>query len=142
MGVGKKKARGPIAKAIKNGEGMDKGLEIAAANYQTGVGSAGDAWVQGTAGFLGYFMPRVLDYYDKIKNTVKDPYERMRLVLKEESKIARDYDVLARENRIKQEKDAANRSGTSIGVSPLYPMSSGTYSTYFNKTSATKKIVI
>jgi len=142
MGVGKKKARGPIAKAIKNGEGMDKGLEIAAMNYQTGVGSAGDAWVQGTAGFLGYFMPRVLDYYDKMKDSIKDPYERMRYVLKEESKIARDYDVLARENRIKNEIEAAKRSGTPIGVTPLSPASSGTYSTYFNQTSATKKITI
>jgi hypothetical protein len=143
MGVGKKKARGPIAKAIKNGEGIEKGLEKAATNYQTGVGSAGDAWVAGTAGFLGYFMPRVLEYYDKVKDTVKDPYERMRLVLKEESKIARDYDVIARENRIKQEIESAKRSGTPIGVSPLNPMSTGTtYPTYFNTTSATKKITI
>jgi len=141
MGVGKKKARGPIAKAIKNGEGIDKGLEIAAMNYQTGVGSAGDAWVAGTAGFLGYFMPRVLEYYDKVKDSVKDPYERMRLVLKEESKIARDYDVLARENRIKQEINAAKRSGTSIGVTPLGSASPGT-PIYFNTTSATKKITI
>jgi len=140
MGVGKKKARGPIAKAIKNGEGIDKGLEIAATNYQTGVGSAGDAWVAGTANFLGYFVPRVLNYYDKMKDTVKDPYERMRLVLKEESKIARDYDVLARENRIKNEIEAAKRSGASIGVTPL-GSASGT-PTYFNTTSATKKITI
>jgi len=142
MGVGKKKARGPIAKAIKNGEGIDKGLEIAATNYQTGVGSAGDAWVAGTANFLGYFVPRVLEYYKNIRTRVTDPYERMRLVLKEESKIARDYDVLARENRIKNEIEAAKRSGTPIGVTPLSPASSGTYSTYFNQTSATKKITI
>ena len=142
MGVGKKKARGPIAKAIKNGEGIDKGLETAANNYQTGVGSAGDAWVAGTADFLGYFMPRVLEYYKNMKNTVKDPYERMRLVLKEESKIARDYDVIARENRIKQEIEAAKRSGAPFGTTPLNPTSPGTYSAWFNKTSATKKIII
>ena len=142
MGVGKKKARGPIAKAIKNGEGIDKGLEIAATNYQTGVGSAGDAWVAGTANFLGYFVPRVLEYYKNIRTRVTDPYERMRLVLKEESKIARDYDVLARENRIKNEIEAAQRSGTSIGVTPFKPAPPGFYSTYFNQTSATKKITI
>ena len=136
MGVGKKKARGPISKALKHGEAIDAGLSVAAQNYQAGVGAAGDRWVAGTQKFLSEFVPRVLEYYNRIKDTVTDPYERMRLVLKEESRIAAQYNRYARQERISKEISSF-RTGVS-GFSTNITMGSSKYP----GTAATKKITI
>ena len=136
MGVGKKKARGPIAKAIKNGQGMAAGLAKAQQDYAAGVASAGDAWLIGTYEFEKEFVPKVLQYVSSIANSVKDPYARMRAVLKYESKVAAEYDRIKADQR-RQKEIAAFGSASTYNFSTPVAVSG-----FYNTTSKSKVLTI
>ncbi|MCY0876661.1 MAG: hypothetical protein OWT28_10400 [Firmicutes bacterium] len=136
MAYGKKKARGPIAKAFKYNLDLGKTYETIGKNYIDGVESHADRWVTNTTAFLRYFKPKVDDEVERLQNTQKDPYARMRTILKRESAIATEY-VKMRNREIKQRgKNAFAAAGNSTA------MNFGVGTPFGGPVSKTRKITL